>query len=64
MFSLYRNPDIDYMTVDCLLAIKATVQVEDVRAFFLFVGELNGRHQDYESLQVTHNASPLTPINY
>ena len=47
VFSLYRNPDLDDQIFDCLLASKAAVQAEDIRASFLFVGDLNGHHQDW-----------------
>ena len=42
VYSLYRNPDIDDRIFDCLLASMAAVQAEDVRASFLYVGDLNG----------------------
>ena len=45
--SLYRNPDLDDRIFDCLLASMAAVQAEDVRASFLFVGDLNGHHQEW-----------------
>ena len=41
VYSLYRNPDLDDRIFDCLLASMAAVQAEDVRAYFLFVGDLN-----------------------
>ena len=45
VFSLYRNPDLDDQIFDCLQTSMTAVQSEDVRASFLFVGELNGhRH--------------------
>ena len=47
MFILYRNPDLDDRIFDCLLASLAAVQAEDVRASFLFVGDLNGHHQEW-----------------
>ena len=47
MFSLYRNPDLDDRILDCLLASTAAVQTEDIRASFLFVGDLNGHHQEW-----------------
>ena len=31
----------------CLLTSMAAVQAEDVRASFLFVGDLNGHHQEW-----------------
>ena len=40
VYSLYRNPDLDDMIFDCLLASMAAVRAEDVRASFLFVGDL------------------------
>ena len=49
--SLYCNPDRDDRIFDCLLTSMAAVQAEDVRASFLFVGDLNGHHQDWLVLQ-------------
>ena len=46
VYSLYCNPDLDDRILDCLLASMAAVQAEDVRASFLFVGDLNGHHQE------------------
>ena len=46
-YSLYRNPDLDDRIFDCLQASMAAVQAEDVRASFLFVGDLNGHHQEW-----------------
>ena len=47
LYSLYRNPDLDDRIFDCLLASMAAVQAEDVRASFLFVGDLNGHHREW-----------------
>ena len=47
VYSLYRNPDLDDRIFDRLLASIAAVQAEDVRASFLFVGDLNGHHQEW-----------------
>ena len=47
VYSLYRNPDLDNRIFDCLLESIAAVQAEDVRASFLFVGDLNGHHQEW-----------------
>ena len=44
--SLYRNTDLDNRIFDCLLASVAAVHDEDVSASFLFVGDLNGHHQE------------------
>ena len=46
VYSLYRNPDLDDRIFDCLLTSMAPVQAEDVRASFLFVGDLNVHHQE------------------
>ena len=42
MFSLYLNPNLDDRIFYCLLASMATLQAEDIRASFLFVGDPNG----------------------
>ena len=47
VYSLYRNPDLDDRIFKCVLASMAVVQAEDVRASFLFVGDLNGHHQEW-----------------
>ena len=47
VYSLYRNHDLDDRIFDCLLASMSAVQAEDVRASFLFVGDLNGHHQEW-----------------
>ena len=36
VFSLYRNLDVDDRIFDCLLALMAAVQTEDIRASYLF----------------------------
>ena len=41
VYSLYRNPDQDDRIYDYLLISMAAVQAEDVRASFVFVGDLN-----------------------
>ena len=43
VFSLYRNPDLDDRIYDCLLTSMAA----DARSSFLFVGDLNGHHQEW-----------------
>ena len=47
VFSLYRNPHLDDRIYDCLLTAMAAVQAADARASFLFVGDLNGHHQEW-----------------
>ena len=54
VYSLYRNPYLDDRIFDCLLALMAAVQAEDVRASFLFVGDLNGHHQEWLSSTTTN----------
>ena len=53
VFSLYRNPDLDDRIFDCLLTSVSAVQAEDVCASFLFVGDLNGHHQEMDLLGST-----------
>ena len=44
--SFYLNPNQDNRIFDCLLVSMAAVQAEDISASFLFVGYLNGHHQE------------------
>ena len=52
--SLYRNHDLDDRIFYCLLASMAAVQAEDVRAYFMFVGDLNGHHQEWLGSMTTN----------
>ena len=54
MFRLYLNPDQDDRIFYCLLASMAAVQPEDIRASFLFVGELNGHRQKWKGSTTTN----------
>ena len=54
VYSLYRNPDLDDRIFYCLLSSMAVVQAEDIRASFLFVGDLNGRHQKWMGSTTTN----------
>ena len=47
VFNHYRNPVVDDRIFDCLLASMAALQTEDICASFLFVGDLNGHHQEW-----------------
>ena len=47
MFSLYCNPDLDDCIYKCLLTVMAAMQAVDVRASFLFMGDLDGHHQEW-----------------
>ena len=47
VFSLYRNPEQDGWIFYFLLASMAAMQTEDIHASFLFVGDLNGHHQEW-----------------
>ena len=47
VFSLYRNADLDDLIYHCLLTAMAAVQAADARASSLFVGDLNGHHQEW-----------------
>ena len=47
VFSLHSNPNLDNRIFYFLLTSMAAVQAEDIRASFLFVGDLNGHHQEW-----------------
>ena len=42
-----RNPDVDDRIFDCLSASMAAVQAENIRASFMFVGDLNVYHPEW-----------------
>ena len=46
MFSLYINLYLDGRIFDYLRTSMAAVQAEDVRAYYLFVGDVNGHHHE------------------
>ena len=50
LFSLYHNSDPDDQIFDCLLASMTAVQ-----ASFLFVGDLNGQHQEWLGSMTTNH---------
>ena len=52
VFSLYRK--LDDRIFDCLLTSMAAVQAEDMRASSLFVGDLNGHHQEWLGSRTTN----------
>ena len=58
--SLYPNPDSDDRIFDCLLTSMAAVQAEDVRASFLFVGNLNGHHHEWLGFTTTNRHGAAT----
>ena len=60
MFTLYRNPDLDDRIYDCLLTAMAAVQAADARASFLFVGDLNGHHQEWLGSSTTNRHGVAT----
>ena len=62
-FSLYRNPDPDEWISDCLLTSMAALQDEDVLASFLFVGDLNGHHQNWLG-SITTNSHGIAAFEF
>ena len=55
VYSVYRNLEQDHRIYDCLLTSMAPVQAEDVHASFLFVGDLNGHHQEWLGSATTNS---------
>ena len=55
MFTLYRNPDLDDQIYECLLTAMAAMQAVDVHASFLFMGDLNGHHQEWLGSTTTNH---------
>ena len=54
VYSVYGNPDLDDHIFSCLLASIPAVQAEHVCASFLFVGDLNGHHQEWLGSSTTN----------
>ena len=54
MCCLYLSRDLDDRIFDCLLALMAAVQAEDISASFLFVGDLNGHRQEWLDYTTTN----------
>ena len=63
VFSLYRNPDLDDRIFLLFTASIAAVEAEDTRASFLFVGDLNGHHQEWLG-SITTNRHGVAAINF
>ena len=55
VFCVYRNYDLDGQIFYCLLASMAAEQDEDLHASFLFVGDLNGHHQEWLGSTTTNH---------
>ena len=55
VFSIYRNLDLDDRIFYCSLASMAAVKTEDIPASFLFVGDLNGHHQEWLGSTTTNS---------
>ena len=47
IFSLYRNPSSDDSIYDCLLNSFATIQEEDRKSCFIFIGDFNAHHRQW-----------------
>ena len=61
---MYRNPDLDDRIYECLLTSVAAVQAEDVRASFLFMGDLNGHHQEWLGSTTTTNSHGVAALDF
>ena len=47
LFSVYRNPDADDGSFDCLLVSMAAIQENDRKASFVFIGDFNAHHKEW-----------------
>ena len=47
IFSVYRNPDANDTIFDCLLSSMASIQQNDVKSSFLFLGDFNAHHREW-----------------
>ena len=60
VFSLYHNPDLDDQIFHSLLTSMAAVQAEDLSDSFLFLGDLNGHHQEWLGSTTTNRHGVAT----
>ena len=63
VYSHYRNPDLDAQICYCLLPSIPAVQAEDVLASFLYVGDLNGHHQEWLG-SITKNLHGIAAFDF
>ena len=63
VFSLYCNPHLDDRIFYCLLASMPAMHTEDIRTSFLFVGDLNGHHQEWLG-STTTNRHGVAAFNF
>ena len=55
IFSVYRNPDVDDSIYDCLLLSMASIQENDSKSAFIFIGDFNAHHREWlESVSPTN----------
>ena len=47
IFSAYRNPNADDSIYDCLLQAYISIQEEDRKSSFIFVGDFNAHHREW-----------------
>lgn len=64
IFSLYRNPDANNDLYDCLLTAMASIQSVDVKASFIFVGDLNAHHQEWLGSISPTNRNGLAALDF
>ena len=47
IFSVYRNPDANDSIFDCLLSSRASIQQNEIRSSFLFLGDFSAHHREW-----------------
>ena len=60
VINLCCNLELDVLIFDCLLASMTVVQAEDVRASFLFVGDLNVHQKEWLGSTTTNRHGVAT----
>ena len=62
VFSFHRDPDLDDWLFDWLLTSMADMQVEELYAYFLLVGDLNRHHQEWLGFRTTNRHGPRAKV--
>ena len=59
-----HNPNLDDRIFDCLLASMAADQAEDIRASFLFLGDLNDHYQEWMGSTTITNSNGVAAFDF
>ena len=62
--SIYRNPDLDGNILYCFLMTMATIQENDLKAPFVFIGDFNVHHREWLNSVSPANGHGLRALDF